>query len=87
MLFNTAWVISARHLGGGDPRVAARAISIAAALNIVGIVPAIELFGPYGAAVLTSLCQAVYLVTIRVAGRHRAGTATRPDVEASDAAG
>jgi O-antigen/teichoic acid export membrane protein len=64
VLFNTAWVISARHLGGGRARVAARAISLAAAVNLVAIVPAIEILGPEGAAVLTSACQALYLLVI-----------------------
>jgi O-antigen/teichoic acid export membrane protein len=64
VLFNTAWVISARHLGGGSPRVAARAIAIAATVNLVLIAPAVAAFGPEGAAVLTSACQALYLAGV-----------------------
>lgn len=70
VLFNTAWVISARHLGGGSPRVAARAISLAAAVNLVFIGPTVSAFGPEGAAILTSACQALYLAGVW-AGRSR----------------
>lgn len=64
VLFNTAWVISAKHLGTGRPGVAARAIGLAAALNVVAITPAVHVFGAAGAAVLTSVCQAVFLAGV-----------------------
>ncbi len=77
ILFNTAWVVSARHLGGGRPGVAAKAIVAAAALNVVLIVPALRLLGPEGAAALTSACQAVFLVGVWFR-RHDLGSTPRP---------
>ncbi|MCC6433618.1 MAG: oligosaccharide flippase family protein [Acidimicrobiales bacterium] len=59
--FNTAWVISAKHLGAGTPGVAARAIGGAALLNAVALPFGVGAFGAAGAAALTSVCQAVYL--------------------------
>ena len=66
VFFNTAWVISARHLGTGRPGVAATAISIAAGVNLVAIAPAVAVFGPEGAAALTSVCQAIFLAIVWV---------------------
>lgn len=64
VLFNTGWVISARHLGSGRPGVAARAMAVAALLNLVAIVPVIATWGPHGAAALTSICQAIFLTAV-----------------------
>ncbi len=64
ILYNTAWVVSARHLGSGRPGVAAKAIVAAATLNVALIVPAVSVLGPEGAAGLTSVCQAVFLIGV-----------------------
>ncbi len=64
VLYNTAWVISARFLGAGRPGVAARAIGIAAVVNAVALWPAIAAAGTAGAAMLTSVCQGLYLLVL-----------------------
>ncbi|MCC6435804.1 MAG: polysaccharide biosynthesis C-terminal domain-containing protein [Acidimicrobiales bacterium] len=64
VLYNTAWVISARFLGAGRPGVAARAIGVAAVTNVVALGPAVSVFGAAGAAMLTSVCQGMYLAGV-----------------------
>jgi O-antigen/teichoic acid export membrane protein len=64
VLFNAAWVISARHLGERRAGVAAWALGSAAVANALLLVPAIALGGPLGAALVTTLCQGLFLVAV-----------------------
>jgi O-antigen/teichoic acid export membrane protein len=77
VMFNTGWVASARHLGAGRAGSAARALGGAAIIYVVLLGPAVAMFGPYGAAAMTTICQAAFFVGIvaRPGSRTRAGSA------------
>lgn len=79
VLFNTAWVISAVMFGSGRANVAAQGLVVAAVLNLLFIIPAIKIAGPEGAALLTTICQGVYLgIVLRQRGRYAgADTSTK----------
>ena len=64
VLFNTGWVVSAQLDGRGRSDRAASGLVAAAAFNLVAVGPAIKLAGPSGAAVLTTLSQALFLLVV-----------------------
>ena len=70
VLYNTAWVLSAHHLGSGRAGDAARSIAVAAVVNAALLAPAINWFGAPGAAALTTVCQGLYLGGVLARRRH-----------------
>lgn len=76
ILYNTAWVLSAHHLGTGRAADAARSIATAAIVNAALLAPAITWFGAPGAAVLTSVCQGLYLVGVLARRRNHPSLAS-----------
>ena len=64
VLFNTGWVLGASLRGIGRANDVASALGAAALVNLLGLGPVIAVFGPHGAAGLTSLCQAIFFAVV-----------------------
>lgn len=62
--FNTGLVLAQRFDASGRPIIAGRSLALAAAVNVVLVVPVTSTFGPTGAAVLTTACQFLFAASI-----------------------